>query len=277
MSFPKIMALLTVLTGDPKVRQAVRRPLEEGPGELHAVAATRSAERLEWLVRERPSTAVVIDSKALPAGVEPDMAVGELRRRYPSVAILLIVRSGADPLALFRLGRAGVGGLVLLPLDALALEVGPATRKALATGTVAMVTRAVSPSVPAWETAALRAALEAVQRGWSTEDLAAHLGLTRPHLSVRLKHVGLPSAGQLLIWAKLLHAGRWLTDPGRSAESVSRQLDYSSGAAFRRALRVSLGCTPTALKEAGGLAFVLRRFLDSCGLRDSVVIDRSVA
>jgi AraC-like DNA-binding protein len=81
----------------------------------------------------------------------------------------------------------------------------------------------------------------------------------------------------LLVWAKLLHAGRWLADPGRSAESVSRQLEYSSGAAFRRAQRTYVGATPTQAREGGGLRFVLRRFLDACGLGDSVVFDRSVA
>jgi len=150
-------------------------------------------------------------------------------------------------------------------------------RAALMSGTASVVARAVTSHLPSRESMAIRMALEGVQRAWSTEDLAARLGVTRPHLSVRLKSVGLPSAGHLLIWAKLLHAGRWLTDPGRSAESVSRQLDYSSGAAFRRALRTYLGATPTEVKEKGGLRLVLGRFLDACGLGDSVVLGRSVA
>mgnify|MGYP006180107401 CR=1 FL=1 len=101
--------------------------------------------------------------------------------------------------------------------------------------------------------------------GWQADDLAAHAGWTRAHLSVRLKALGLPSAGHLLLWAKLLHAGRWLAEPGRSAESVSRQLEYSSGAAFRRALKLYTGATPTEVSEGGGLAFVLRRLFERCG------------
>jgi hypothetical protein len=58
---------------------------------------------------------------------------------------------------------------------------------------------------------------------------------------------------------------------------VSRQLEYSSGAAFRRALRTYVGATPTEVKEQGGLRLVLGSFLDACGLSDSVVFDRSVA
>lgn len=267
------MALVTVLTRDSKVRRAVRGPLLDD----HTVAATRSWERQLWLVRERPVTAVVLDSGALPHQLAADVAVGELRRRYPSLATLLIVRSGVDPLSLFRLGRAGLGGMVLLPVDALEGEVARAIRMALQAGTSALVTRTVSPHVPMREVDAIRLALEGVQRGWGTEELASRLGLTRPHLSVRLKGVGLPSAGHLLLWAKLLHAGRWLLDPGRSGESVSRQLEYSSGAAFRRALRTYVGSTPTEVREGGGLRLVLGHFLDACGLGDSVVFDRSVA
>ncbi|MDH3205084.1 MAG: AraC family transcriptional regulator [Gemmatimonadota bacterium] len=241
------------------------------------MATTRSWERLSWLVRERPSTAVVLDSGALPGHVAEDAAVGELRRRYPSVAAIFVVQPRADPVSLFRLGRAGRTNLVLLPATALATDVARAMHTVLLNGTSALVTRAVSSYVPSRESMTIRIALEAVQRGWATEELAAQLGLTRPHLSVRLRNVGLPSAGHLLIWAKLLHAGRWLTDPGRSAESISRQLEYSSGAAFRRALRAYVGATPTEVKEGGGLRFVLRRFLDACGLGGSVVFDRSVA
>jgi AraC-like DNA-binding protein len=150
-------------------------------------------------------------------------------------------------------------------------------RRVSMSGTSSFVQRAVSPYLPAREARTVRLAMEGVPRGWDTEHLAARVGLTRPHLSVRLKEVGLPSAGHLLVWAKLLHAGRWLIDPGRSAESVSRQLDYSSGAAFRRALRTYVGATPTEVIARGGLRFVLGRFLDACGLGDSVVFDRSVA
>jgi AraC-like DNA-binding protein len=204
--------------------------------------------------------------------------VGELQRRYPSLAIVFVARPHVDPVSLFRLGRAGIRGLVLLPSDSIGQdEMMRAVWRALGTSTDALVTRAVSPYVPTREVLAVRLALEGVQRGWSAEDLASTVGLTRAHASARLRSCGLPSAGHMLTWAKLLHAGRWLTDPGRSAQSISRQLEYSSGAAFRRALRSYGGLTPTQVRERGGLAPLLERFLDACGLRDSVELGRSVA
>jgi AraC-like DNA-binding protein len=67
--------------------------------------------------------------------------------------------------------------------------------------------------------------------------------------------------GHFLLWVRLFHAGHWLTEPGRTGESISRQLEYSSGAAFRRALRHYTGATPTQVRERGGLPFVLGCFL----------------
>jgi AraC-like DNA-binding protein len=227
-------------------------------------------------VRERPVTGVVLDSDALPADAPADAAVGELRRDFPSLATVLVARPLTDPLSLFRLGRAGIDGLVLLPADDLA-GVSVALRRALSRGTEAVVTRAVSAYLPRRETAAIRLALEGVQHGWHSEDLAAQVGLSRPHASVRLRACGLPSTGHLLVWAKLLHAGRWLADPGRTAQSVSRQLEYSSGAAFRRTLRNYVGMTPTEVRTFGGLRPILSRFLDACGLPDSLQADLSVA
>lgn len=267
------MTLVTVLTGESEVRGTVRALLPESS----SVAATRSWERLSWLLKERPATTVVVDSGALPARLTLYGGVSELRRRFPSVSMLFIVRPGVDPVSLFRLGRAGLRNLVLIPLDSLATEMGDALRRASRGGTGALVTRVVSPFVPPREAAAVSVALEGALQGWDTEEVAARVGLTRPHLSVRLKSAGLPPAGHLLIWGRMLHAARWLADPGRTAESVSRQLEYSSGAAFRRALRTLVDATPTEVVSAGGLRFVLRHFLDECGLSDSVLLTRSVA
>lgn len=270
MPFPKIMPLIIALTRDSGVVQALRSLRRE----THSVAVARTWERLSWLVRERPATAVVLDSGALLDDLTEDVAVGELRRRFPSLATVFVARPQADPIALFRLGRAGLRSLVLLPGEALS-SVAQALRQALSGSTEAVVTRAMSAFVPPRETAAIRMALEGVQRGWDTEELAEQVGLTRPHVSVRLKSCGLPSAGHALIWAKLLHAGSWLADPGRSAESVARQLEYSSGAAFRRALRNYVGMRPMEVRARGGLRPVLIRFLDACGLGDSVHVGSS--
>lgn len=256
------MALVSLLTRDPHVERAVRRALEA----RHVVALNGGWDRLLHTLRERPATCVVLDEGCLPPLGRQAGALAELGARFPSVAVVWLARPVADPGDLLRLGRAGVDRLLLVPVDDVQRDVGPAVGRALGRGTEALVTRHVSPYLPARSLAAVRLALDDVHRRLSADDFAGKLGLSRPHLSVLLRAAGLPSAGHLLVWSRLLHAGRWLSDPGRSAESVSRQLDYSSGAAFRRALKMYAQATPTHVVEGGGLAFVLQRFARRCGL-----------
>jgi AraC-like DNA-binding protein len=256
------MAFVSLLTRDPQVERAVRRALEL----RHAVALSGGWDRLVHSVRERPVTCAVLDEAYLPPLGRPAGALAELRARFPSVSVVWLARPVADPRDLLYLGRAGVDRLLLVPVDDVERDLGGSVGRALGRGTEALVTREVSAYLPARSVAAVRMALDDVHRRRSADDFARRLGLTRSHLSVCLRAAGLPSAGHLLVWARLLLAGRWLSDPGRSAESISRQLDYSSGAAFRRALKAYLGATPTQVTQGGGLTFVLERFVRRCGL-----------
>lgn len=262
MSFPKIMASITLLTRDRAIEMAATHTLRPE----HGVARVATWTKLVWWTRERPATCTIVDGATLPRR-NPEQALLEFGRLYPSVPLVLIAREGLAAHTLFDLGRAGLSNLMLLPLDGLAFQLPRVIRTALADrSTAALVTRVVSPSLPRRELTAVRLAVDAPQHGWDAEELAGRVGLTRAHLSVLLRACGLPSAGHLLTWARMLHAGRWLTDPGRTAESVSRQLAYSNGATFRRALRNYVGVTPTQLIQEGGVTKVLERFVHACDL-----------
>lgn len=241
------------------------------------MAATKSWNRLSHLVRERPVTGIVIDSAALPSLDEADDTLRSLRTDFPSVGTLLVARADLRPNAIVRLGRAGLTGLALVEFDCLDRDLPREIARTSRRSTTSLVLRRLGARLPAAEHSVVRMALEGVLHGWNAEDLAAGAGWTRAHLSSRMRHTGLPSAGHMLVWAKLMHAGRWLSDPGRTAESISRQLEYSSGAAFRRALHNYVGGTPTWVRDNEGLNCVLSRFLDVCGLDDTVGGIRSVA
>lgn len=267
------MALIPVLTHDPGITHAVASAMPN----RFVIARSISWSRLLWLIQERPATAVVLDTGAFPDAPEPDEGIADLRRRFPSLGCVLISRRGTEGMVLLRLGRAGFSNLELVRLDDLEMGIHRAVARCTATGARSRVLRAVGSRIPAPERHVLRAALDGALLGWQTDELADRSGWTRAHLSVRLKAHGLPSAGRLLIWAKLLHAGHWLAEPGRSAESVSRQLEYANGPVFRRTLRNYVDATPTEVREGGGLPFVLARFLDECGLGDSLRFELSVA
>ncbi len=266
MSFSKIGRLITTLTRDPVLLKAVSTAV----GPRVSVGQARSWERLVWLIRERPVTGVVLDTWALPEHPAPHEVVSDLSTRFSSLATVMVARPGVDAGTLLRLGRVGITELNLIDLDGPGDALNRALGRARSKGTEALVLRAVGIGLSRVGRRVLRSALEGALLGWRADDLAADIGFTRAHLSVLLRRRGLPSAGRLLLWARLMHAGRWLAEPGRSAESVSRQLEYANGAVFRRALRNYLGTTPTAVREGGGLALVLQRFLDVCGLGGSV-------
>jgi AraC-like DNA-binding protein len=232
-------------------------------GERHALARTPSWPGLVRVVRDRPVTTVLVDL-AERSGVEEGLL--ELRALFPHLGLVLMARRHDDPVALFRLGRAGIRNLILLSVESLERELSRTLMRASEEGTAALVTRRLAAYLPRRELWIVRLALDGVHLRWSADDFAGRIGLSRPHLSVRLKERGLPSAGHLLTWTRLLHAGRWLEEPGRTGESVSRQLEYSSGAAFRRALKHYTGATPREVTDAGGLTFVLACFIESCRL-----------
>jgi AraC-like DNA-binding protein len=253
------MSFLALYSRDRGLGGALERLLAD----QHALARTPSWPGLVRMVRDRPITMALVDL-AERSGVEEGLL--ELRALFPHLGLVLMARRHDDPVALFRLGRAGIQNLILLSVESLDRELPRTLLRASEDGTAALVTRRLSAYLPRRELRVVREALVGVHRRWSADEFAARLGLSRPHLSVRLRELGLPSTGHLLTWARLLHAGRWLEEPGRTGESVSRQLEYSSGAAFRRALRHYTGATPRKVIDAGGLDFVLGRFVETCRL-----------
>lgn len=251
------MALLAVLAGDRALEIRIAELLER----RHSLALGHSWGGFLRMVRERPVTGAVVDLATVPPVPSPEAALAELRGQFPHLGLVLLVRKLRDPVSLFRLGRAGIRSLILLSVQDLELELGKALSRAERESAASLVTRILSPYLPRRELRVAYLAMDSVHRQWSAEELAREVGLTRPFISERLKAFGLPSLGHFLLWTKLFHAGHWLEEPGRTGESVGRQLEYSSGAAFRRALRHYTGATPTAVKEGGGLQLIMRRFL----------------
>ena len=231
------------------------------------MVASHSWGGLKRVIRERPVTGAVVDLEAVEPSPSTEAALSGLRGQFPHFGLVLMVRRHRDPFTLFRLGRAGIRNLVLLNLDDLEGELPRALARAGEEGATALVTRFLSPYLPRRELRVVFRAMDGIHRRWTAESLAGSAGLTRPFLSERLKSFGLPSLGHFLLWTRLFHGGQWLEEPGRTGESVGRQLEYSSGAAFRRALKNYTGQTPTRVREGGGLSLILKTFARENHLR----------
>ncbi len=232
----------------------------------HSVAFGHSWGGLNRVVRERPVIGALIDLDAVPSFPSAEGALAGLRAQFPHLGLVLLLRRHRDPFTLFRVGKAGIANLSILFLDEVRLGMARALARAGDDGATSRVLRALSPHLTGRELRVAFLAMDFVHRRWTAEDLAGEAGLSRPHLSECLKKSGLPSVGHLLLWARLFHAGHWLEDPGRTGESVGRQLEYSSGAAFRRALKLYTGATPMEVREGGGLRLVLHHFFRRTGL-----------
>jgi AraC-like DNA-binding protein len=208
----------------------------------------------------------VIDLDALPGYPSAERLLAAFRTQFPNLGVVILLRLDRDPFTLFRLGKAGIENLVPLPTGEMEHGLLRAVAKAGECGATAYVVRALSYLLPRRELRVAFLAMDSVYRRWSAEQMAEQVGLTRPYLSECFRRFGLPSLGHFLLWTKLFHAAHWLQEPGRTGESVGRQLEYSSGAAFRRALKLYTDATPTQVRENGGLRLVFRIFLSRNGL-----------
>ena len=257
------MALVSTFTRNPEVQSGLREALST----VHDVAEARTLGWLALSLRERPVRVCMVDLTSLgwgPGGLERLLRV---RRQFPSVGFVLLAGDKEDPRTLFEVGRLGFRSLVVLNSEDQAWRLRRSVDKAQERGVTSRVLREVSPDLTPRESKALRLVLDQVHKCWSAEGFSELMGLSRPFLSVCLKRTGLPAIGRLLVWSRLLHAGHWLGDPGRTGQSVSRQLEYSSGAAFRRALKGFTGATPTTVAERGGCPSCLDTFCEIVGSR----------
>jgi AraC-like DNA-binding protein len=266
------MGLVYHFSSDPSTFPFVRGALAG----LHDVAVATTWRRLELALRERPVGLCVIDRRGLCLADGRDAFV-TLRRRFPSVGFVLLESGSVKPRLLLDLGRLGFRSLALMGDEGEEWDLRRNVDHAWKGTVASRVLRALSVRVPLREGKVLRLALDHVHECWSAERLAGRVGLSRPFLSVLLRRAGLPSAGRLLAWIRLLHAAEWLGDPGRTGQSVSRQLEYSSGAAFRRALKNYTGATPTLAVAKGGMPFVLGHFLRDSGFEQAARDRTSVA
>jgi AraC-like DNA-binding protein len=229
--------------------------------QAHRLAWARTWRELDQLVKREPVAAAVADLHA-ERGKDGVLRVYRFCRRYPLTPIL--AWGDLDGRDLYRLGKAGASEVVVSRESAntglLSDMIGDATADALAAEIDARLSvRVGEPARRLVQSAAAR-----IPAGVQVPELAAANDMSVSTLERRCERWGLPTPGQLLLWLRIVYGLKWLLEPGRSVESVARQLDYSSGAAFRRAIKVTVGGKPTPLRNRRGLEAALDAFVASC-------------
>ncbi len=227
----------------------------------HQVTWARSWRDLGRVVKREPAAAVVADLHAEP-GKDGVLRVYRLAQRYPLTPIL--AWGDLDGRDLFRLAKAGASDVVPAPDAGNAPFVAEILDDAMADRVARLVDEHLRGRVGREGRALVQSAAAKIPEGIQVPDLAAAHGLSVSTLERRCEQWGITTPGRLLLWLRIIYGLNWLQEPGRSVESVAGQLGYSSGAAFRRAIKVTVGGRPTPLRDGAGLMTALEAFAEAC-------------
>lgn len=259
------MALIAALL--PK--EADRRALGVATSS-HSTAWARNWRDLDQVVKREPVMAAVADLRA-EGGKDGALRIHRFASRFPLTPIL--VWGELDGRDLFRVGKAGardVFGLQDVSNGVLLAElIDAVTADELA----ANIHHRLRGHVRDWARALVLTAASRIPDGIQVPDLAAAHDISVSTLERRCVRGGLPTPGHLLLWLRMIYGLRWLIEPGRSVESVALQLGYSSGAAFRRAIKVTVGGKPTPLRNREGLQAAIDGFIAACPGDPSILDD----
>lgn len=221
----------------------------------------RTWRELDQVVKHQPVAAAVADLRA-ERGKDGVLRVYRLARRYPLTPI--VVWGELDGRDLMRLGKAGASNVLLSVEAANAAVIAEVVDAATVDRMAVQIDERLSTRVGAEGRALVRSAAADLPTGLQVPELAEAHGASVSTLERRCERWGLPTPGHLLLWLRVLYGLRWLLEPGRSVESVARQLGYSSGAAFRRAIKVTIGGRPTPLRNEKSLQQALDSFVAAC-------------
>lgn len=250
------MALIAALLPDQTDRASL-----QAAAPPHELVWAGSWRELGRLVRRRPIAAAVADLHSEPRkdGV---LRVFRFSQRFPLTPLL--VWGELDGRELYRLGKAGAAD-VILPRDADDRNlIGEILQTTLDHGLVSVIDLRLRGRIADEACGLIRYAADRIPAQVQVPDLAESHDVSVSTLERRCERWGLPTPGRLLLWLRVLYGLRWLLEPGRSVESVADQLGYSSGAAFRRAIKATVGGRPSPLRNRRGFDRALDQFIAEC-------------
>lgn len=250
------MALIAALLPDPEQRKALNAAADG-----HRVTWAADWGDLLRMVKDHPAAAAVADLHA-ERGKDGVLRIHRFSQRFPRTPIL--VWGELDGRDLFRLGKAGASDVVPGRDAANAGLVREVVTRAVADLLWTRLDRRLRGRITDDGRAIIRAATARIAEGVQVTDLADAHGISVSTLERRCEQWGLTTPGRILLWLRILYGLQWLLEPGRSVESVAGQLGYSSGAAFRRAIKATVGGRPTPLRNDVAFEAAMEMFVAEC-------------
>lgn len=227
----------------------------------HDVAWADSWRDLYRTVRRQPIAAVVADVHA-ETRKDGALRVYRFTQRYPLTPV--VAWGDMDGRELLRVGKAGAAEVVVSREADDPELVSGILRSALRRGIPGSLETRLRPRLSAPALEVVLYAAEHVPSHVQVPGLATAFGMSVSTLERRCERWGVPTPGRLLLWLRVIYGLRWLLEPGRSVESVAEQLGYSSGAAFRRAIKATLGGTRPPLRSMTGFQRAIESLVAEC-------------
>lgn len=250
------MALIAALLPNTADRDALGTAAPE-----HSMLWADDWRHLTAVVKSKPAAAAVADLYAEP-GKDGALRILRFTRRYPRTPIL--VWGDLDGRDLFRLGKAGAYDVVVAPDSGnpalVAERLADATEDRIARRVDDVLRSRIGPD----GRNLVQAAARRIPNGVQVPMLAEVNGFSISTLERRCQEWGLTTPGRILLWLRIIYGLNWLLEPGRSVESVASNVGYSSGAAFRRAIKVTLSPGSTLMRKPEGLDAALAGFAADC-------------
>ena len=229
----------------------------------HRVLWAESWRGLNALVRDRPVALVVTDLHAEPRK-DGALRVYRFAQRFPLTP--LVGWGNPDGRELFRIGKAGARNIVLSQDAEDSALIGELLEASLRTALPRVLRERLQGRISDAALQLIITASERIPDGIQVPELASVFGYSISTLERRCEALELPTPGRMLLWLRVLFGLRWLLESGRSVESVAAQLGYSSGAAFRRAIKATVGGRPTPLRNSAAFDLAVGSFAAECGV-----------
>ena len=248
----QVLALLHT----PRAHHWLRRNAER----LARVTVVDSQASIDATLQRARIDVLVLELDIERGSLEP--LVWDLRRRYPSLAIVLYCPlSSRVAREILTLGKAGADDLIVEGLD----DDGRSLRRIAVTAASSRCTAqslaALKDRLPARVMDIVARCLHLASQPTTVRQLAAAVGVNRKTLVNRLTAAGLPGPAALISWCRVLLACELLQDPGRSVEQVALALGFGSAVALRNMSRRYLRVRPSELRSRDALDVALHRLL----------------
>ena len=188
-------------------------------------------------------------------------AAQSIRRRFPFVTVLFYLSLvGADVReALTLASTISPSAVIIRGIDDLPITIMQAVLSAREAGATSQILALFERKSTPGLTDTLSFMARHSARALHVADVAHYAGVSRRTLFNRFRRAGLPTVARCIHWLRILHAAARLDAPGVTVEQVADQLGFPSSSTLRHLLKRLTGMTASAIRQAGGLSYLLNR------------------